>query len=215
MAEPMSDVDRLLQEYVREYQAGGEADPLAYLARVSGTDRLELEALIDGYLAHAPRVEVDLAAYPGSLAEKVVDSLSPAITGVSGLWPTVLPALRNAARLRRREVVERLAAALGVASREDKVADYYNQMEQGRLPATGVSERVLEALGGIVGASAERLRTMGGALSAAGPPAGSAPAFARTGSPGEEQAASPAAAVPTPAGEPPEWDEVDELFRGG
>src|SRR5437667_88545 len=50
----MTDVDRLLREYIEEHRAGGEADPLAYVERLEGTDRAELEALIDAYLARAP-----------------------------------------------------------------------------------------------------------------------------------------------------------------
>ncbi len=211
----MTDVDRLLKQYIEEHQSGGEADPLQYLEQVSDrVERLELEALIDGYLMHAPQQEVDITVeYEGSLAEKVVESLSPSITGVSGLWPTVLPELRNQARVKRAVLVTRLATALGVADREEKVADYYNQMEQGRLAASGVSDRVLDALGLMFGASAKRLRAMGQALSAAGPTTGTAPAFARRASEPLEQA--PAAAPPAAAASAEEWDEVDELFRGG
>ncbi len=211
----MTDVDRLLKQYIEEHQSGGEADPLRYLEQVlDRVERLELEALIDGYLMHAPQQEVDITAeYEGSLAEKVVESLSPSITGVSGLWPTVLPELRNQSRVKRAVLVTRLATALGVADREEKVADYYNQMEQGRLPAEGVSGRVLDALGSILGQSAERLRAMGEALGPAGPPAEEGAVFARRASmPAQPPAALPEAAAPAAS---EEWDEVDQLFRGG
>src|SRR5438046_2361078 len=42
-----------------------------------------------------------------------------------------------------------------------KVEGYYHEMEQGLLPSAGVSSRVLEALGEIVGASAQFLREVG------------------------------------------------------
>src|SRR3954451_24428221 len=102
----MTDVARLLREYIEEHRSGGEADPVAYLSRAPDqVSRLELEALIDGYLMHAPHQQLDLSdAYQGSLAEKVVESLSPSITGVSGLWPTVLPELRNTARVKRSDL---------------------------------------------------------------------------------------------------------------
>jgi hypothetical protein len=72
---------------------------------------------------------------------------------------------------------------------------------------------VLEAMGSILGQSAERLRAMGGALGPAGPPAEEGAVFARRAKAPAEQAA-PAApgAAPRP---PEEWDDVDELFRGG
>ena len=85
-------------------------------------------------------------------------------------------------------------------------------MEQGLLPAAGVSDRVLEALGQIVGETAQALREAGRALR----PPGEGPAAA-------PPPRSPAARTPSrrrpppeaPAAEEGEWDEVDELFRGG
>ena len=60
----MSDVDRLLADYIAEHRAGGEADPGTYLARASAAERAELAALIDAYLARAPRQPFDQAALP-------------------------------------------------------------------------------------------------------------------------------------------------------
>jgi hypothetical protein len=208
----MSDVDRLLADYIAEHRAGGEADPGEYLARASPAQRTELAALIDTYLAHVPRQPFNQAMFRGSSAERTVDELERAIAGQAGLWPAVLPGLRDRAGLKRSELVERLAAMLGVTGRRDKVAGYYHEMEQGLLPARGVSDRVLEALGQLVGETAQALRDAGRALtpSGHGPATTPAPAFARRAS-SESGTAEPAAA---PAG-PAEWDEVDELFRGG
>ena len=85
-------------------------------------------------------------------------------------------------------------------------------MEQGLLPAAGVSDRVLEALGRIVGETAQVLRDAGRALTPSGEgPAAPAAAFARRAY--VEPAGTPSPGTqPSPAGE---WDEVDELFRGG
>lgn len=207
----MSDVDRLLADYIAEHRAGGEADPRAYLARASPAQRTELAALIDAYLARAPRQEFEEASFRGSDAERTVDELERAIAGQAGLWPTLLPRLRDRAGLRRSELVDRLAAALGVGDRRDKVAGYYHQMEQGLLPARGVSDRVLDALGHIVGETTQALKDAGQALTPpeTGRPAAPA-AFAR------RAFAEPAGAAPPGARSPQrgEWDEVDELFRG-
>lgn len=207
----MTDLDRLFGEYVADHQAGGEADPRDYLSRVAAAERAELAALIDAYLARAPREAFDPAAFRGSRAERIVDELERAIAGQAGLWPALLPRLRDRAGLKRSRLVERLAAALGVQDREDKVAGYYHQMEQGLLPAAGVSDRVLEALGRIVGETAEALREAGSALrpSSEGPAAAPAAAFARRAY--AEAAPSPEASAAQEA----RWDEVDELFRGG
>jgi hypothetical protein len=188
----MTDVDALLAAFIAEDRSG-VADPAVYLARVSGADRSELEALIDGYLARAPRRAFDHAAFAASPAAGVVAALEG--------WPALLPRLRERARLRRADLVERLAAELGVGGREAKVGAYYRRMEEGTLPAAGVSDRVFEALGRIVGTSAAVLRAAGSFA----PPPPPAPALARA-------AAAPAADL---AGGPPERDEVDVLFTGG
>ena len=109
--------------------------------------------------------------------------------------------------MRRSDLVTQLAAALDLPGREEKVGAYYHAMEQGTLPSAGVSQRVLEALGRLVGESADVLRRAGEATSA--PPAGGAPAFAR-------KASAPAAAPATRARvQRPARDEVDELFTSG
>lgn len=209
----MTDVDRLLAEYIAEHRAGGAADPGRYLSRASRSEQDELAALIDGYLARAPRQEFDQAAFRGSSAERIVDELERAIAGQAGLWPAVLPRLRDRVGLKRSVLVERLAAALGVGSEKDKVADYYHQMEQGLLPAQGVSDRVLEALGKLVGVTAQSLREAGRALAPPrdGPSTAPAAAFARRA---HAETAELPSTEPAPAPEA-EWDEVDQLFRGG
>jgi hypothetical protein len=203
----MTEVQRLLEAFVAEDRSG-TADPAAYLARVEGVDRRELEALIDGYLARAPRRAFDRAAFEASPAAGVVASLA----GSSGTWPALLPRLRDRARLRRAELVARLAAELGVGGREAKVGSYYDAMEQGTLPSAGVSDRVLEALGRIVGESAAALRTAG---TLAPPPPPAPAAFARAPSPARGFGIAAAAAGGFAEATGPPRDEVDELFTGG
>lgn len=207
----MSDVDRLLAEYIAEHRADGKADPHGYLSRASPADKLELAALIDAYLTRAPRQAFDQASFAGSSAERTVDELERALSGRAGLWPALLPRLRDRAGLKRSELVERLATALGVGDRKSKVAGYYHEMEQGLLPSQGVSDRVLEALGQIVGETALALREAGRSITAPGEgPVAASAAFARHTY--AEAAAAPASSVdPHPEGE---RDEVDELFRG-
>ncbi len=208
----MSDVDRLLSDYIANHRAGGDADPREYIFRASPSQRTELAALIDAYLAAAPRQPLDERAFRGSTAERTVDELERAIGGQGGLWPALLPRLRDRAGLKRSELVERLAAALGVSDRQSKVAGYYHEMEQGLLPARGVSDRVLDALGQLVGESAQALRDAGRSLAApGGGPANAPAAFARRAHAEAIPAARTSAAAPTPEGA---WDDVDALFRG-
>jgi hypothetical protein len=208
----MADVEKLLHEFIAADRETGPADPLEYLRRVEGTDRAELEALIDGYLARAPRRSFDRAAFAGSPARAVAEELGRSLGGASGTWPALLPRLRHRARLRRADVVRRLAEELGAAEPQiAKVARYYHEMEQGTLPAAGVSDRALEALGRVVGVTAERLREAGRATGGAAPGPAAAVAFARVGSP-DPRYAEPAQPDRPRAEEPA--DEIDALFTG-
>ena len=135
-------------------------------------------------------------------------------------------AAAGAGGLKRRELVERLAAALGQQGREEKVASYYHEMEQGLLPSEGVSDRVLEALAGADGFDARGAARGGERLAGGeGQRAAASAAFARAARVDAllaEPDAAPAKTVPagsgtdgaTGAGGAAEWDQVDELFRG-
>src|SRR3954447_26250575 len=115
--EPMSQVERLLEQYVEEHRGGGDADPRVYLTKLEGTERAQLEALIDEYLRRAPRGQWDESAYADSPAPAVVGSLAQSLGGSSGLWPSLLPRLRNRARIRRSDLVAELASRLGAPSK--------------------------------------------------------------------------------------------------
>jgi hypothetical protein len=209
----MADVEQLLHDFIAEDRETGQADPLAYLERVSGTDRAELEALIDGYLARAPRRAFDREAFAGSPARAVAEEVGRALGGASGRWPALLPRPRHRAQLRRAEVVQRLAAELGATEAQaGKVARYYHEMEQGTLPSAGVTDRVLEALGRVVGVTAAQLREAGrGAGGVTLPPAAAAASFARVRSPDPQYEDDAAMAPGAPAAP---RDEIDELFTG-
>jgi hypothetical protein len=212
----VADLQRLVEEFGAEFEAGRSPDPNHWIQRVEGDERQELASLIDRYLMTAPRRAWDPVAYETSLAKVAVDQVYESIEGVSGSWPELLPQLRNRARIKRADLVAQLGAALGVAEsspRLAKVADYYNQMEHGRLPAEGVSGRVIDALAGIVGVGADVLRSAGGAAAAGG---GEAAAFARMSTPDLQYSSEDSLpAAPQSPGTAPERDEIDELFTGG
>jgi hypothetical protein len=202
----MDELNTLFEEYKQAFRAG-EGDPRPFVARAAPADRAMLEALIDAFLEEAPRREHPEGARSGP-AEAVTDEVQRTLAGASGLWPALLPRLRGRARLRRAEVVSQLAARLGAQGQQEKVGLYYHQMEQGLLPESGVSDTVLDALGRIVGYTAEALRKAG-QLPAPGPQRtdeGAAFARATYGEPAEPAAAAPRAEA---------WDEIDRLFRGG
>ena len=204
----MTQVDELLNEYKQAHRAGA-GDPRPFLSRAPAADRAVLAALIEGYLENAPRRDFAREEFLDSPAAPVAEGIERSLAGAGGLWPALLPRLRAQARTKRADLVRELAARLGAESQQDKVAGYYHQMEQGLLPADGVSDTVLEALGKIVGVAGESLRKAG-SLPAPGPVRmDEAAVFTRMtqasqADPGPEAARSA----------PEEWDEVDRLFRG-
>jgi hypothetical protein len=213
MGDAMAEIERLREQFIAAFEAGESPDPREYLGQLEGADQRELEALLDAYLAQAPRRRFDAQAFAASPARALVDDLEQSLSGVAGAWPVVLPRLRNTARLRRGDLVARLAESLGVTSREAKVERYYHEMEQGLLPPAGVSDRVLDALASLLHTSRERLREAG-ASPAAGGAVPHAALFARTAAPTDDELAAMASA-PAAAPEPEARDEVDELFLGG
>jgi hypothetical protein len=204
-------VETLLEQYIEEHRNGGTADPLEYLSRVPTERRSELAAMIDGYLARAPRAPLGQQPSPDPRSEATVEALSRSIEGAAGLWPALLPRLRDRVGLKRRELVKQLAAMLGVSDRQEKVARYYHEMELGALPAAGVSDRVLEALSKLVGTTVAELREAGAALGS-GPGAG-AEAMVFTRLAPDDAASAPPPDDSAMQGDE-QWDEVDEMFRG-
>jgi hypothetical protein len=211
----MADLDRLLAELAADYEAGRDVDPAALLDRADPDQRQELAALIDSYLMTAPPRKWDPEAYEGSLAQQAVDRVYESIVAESGSWPELLPALRRDARIKRGELVSRLASALGFAAEPqvEKIGDYYHRMERGQLRPAGVSARVIDALAGILGTDPGRIRAAGGG---AGELEGKGLAFARTAFPNAEFAEDVAdAPVEHRAAEGPGRDEIDALFLDG
>lgn len=207
----MADLEKLRDEFAAAFAAGQSPDPTEWLAQVGDDERQELESLIDHYLMTAPRRAWDAEAYEHSLAKVAVDRAFESREGVSGSWPELLPRLRDRARIKRAELVERLTAKLGETD-SAKVGVYYNRMEHGALPADGVSATVLAALADLVGTSAAALRAAG--ASGAERASGAEPAYARLAAPDrgyDEVADFKAAEVAAPA----DRDRIDELFTGG
>jgi hypothetical protein len=203
----MPTVDDLLDAYRAAYRAGDAVDPTPFLDQLEGADRRELAAYIEAFLAAEPARAYDVASFAAFAEEPLTARIRAATTET---WATLLPAAREAAQLKRSTLTQRLADALGVGDRADKVARYYHRMETGTLPGDGVSDRVLDALSALVGVSPGRLRAAGRRQA---PPAFGAEGavFARSASklaaPAPAQAA---AAAPAPAPR----DAVDDLFAG-
>jgi len=220
----MSDVDRLFDQYRGQHRAGGGADPRQFLEQLEGVDRAELAALIGAYLERAPGRTWDAAEFAGSRGERLTERIAAGWEEEAEApvaWHELLPELRAKVKIKRADLVDRLAGAIGAPEQTTKVAAYYHQMEVGKLPSEGVSNRVLQALAGILGETAEKLRAAGSVTTAGGgeQQVDARVAFARTAVQHPQYAEeTPEAAQPEVASAAPIEDEddlVDRLFTGG
>jgi hypothetical protein len=213
---PNSEVDRMFKEFVEQHKSGGSAEPLEYLRELEGTNRAELAALIAGYLERAPRRQWNAEAFRGSAAERAVEE---AMAEPVGAFSALLVSWRNAAKLRRDQVVARVAGALGVTPNEEKVAFYYHRLERGFLDPRNVSSRVFEALAGVLDQGPESLREAAANWTQA--MERPTETFARRTMPSDETVhmADAERTEPSPPGPSAsargDWDEVDRLFLGG
>jgi len=212
----MTPLPELFAEYVFA-ERSGQGDPRPFLQRAEPSERDALAEMIDAYLAQAPGKEWDPDAFRDSPARAMIEPLTRALNGVSGTWPVLLPTLRERARIKRADLVERLAAKLGFPGQREVVGEYYHRMEFGTADSGRVDDKVLDALGDILGLPAAALRRAGD-LVAGGELEREGVVFARQASlaleAADEEALAdePAAADRIPD---PEQDAVIELFTGG
>jgi hypothetical protein len=207
------DPDRVLSDFIDAWNAGRRPDVGEHLARVDPDRRDELAGDIAAFVAFAPTPDYDDDAIAAIRAEPAVASAAAAARSTGGLWPALLPRLRSRAALSPAQLAAAVVGALGLpVDREAKTRAYLERLEAGDLEPRGLSGRLLDAL-------ARLLAVPRGDLEAAGafgaPPA--APALFRAEGPAAEALRDDldviADALAAPAGG--EWDEVDDLFRGG
>lgn len=207
----MTSVDRLLEQYATAYRSG-DTDPWPYLDQVEGDERVELEQMMELFLLKVEPREWDPLAFSKSSAAGFVDQLVSKLLVPEQGWRELLPSMRLGMKMKREAVFAELARALDAKGKEEevKVADYYNDMEQGNLDPRGVSDRVLEALSGIYGTTVDVLRRVGEATP---PPKAGGAVFARSEDRDLEPAGSieaqPRRAFSRITGKP---DRIDMLF---
>jgi hypothetical protein len=207
------DPDRILSDFIDAWNAGRRPDVDEHLARAAEPDRAQLLADITAFAAFAPTPDYDDAALAAIRAEAAVASAAAAARSSGALWPALLPRLRERAALSTGQLAAGLVGALGLpADREPKTRGYLERLEAGELRPGGLSGRLLDALARVLGVPRGDLEAAG----AFGVPA-AAPALFRAEGPAAEALREDldviADALAAPAGG--EWDEVDELFRGG
>ena len=211
----MAELDRLFTEFVERHLAGEEPDPWSYIDQLSGDEREELEELIDAYFVGAPPRSWDAAAYRGSSAERIADALDRSFRGQAGLWPAVLPRLRDRAQLTRGALVERLAERSGSATAARRWPATTTRWSRASCPPRGCRAGSSTLW---PGSSARAPRPCGGPASRSRASHRARPrraVFARKARPAPEYGPPGEAMEARDEDRAAEWDEVDELFRGG
>lgn len=211
MSEP---TDLLLSEFIDAWNAGRRPLVAEFLERAAPTEREELAARIEDWLVVAPTPRYQEHALADIRREPALVGALAEIHAAPGLWPDLLPRLRERLGLKRREVAARITSAFTLKGQEERAERYLERMEHGDLDATLVSRRLLDALGSVLGISGHDLARAGALHPAAPTPRR---ALFRAGrEPGqlfEEDLEALSRAATAPA--PPPMDELDRLFVGG
>ncbi len=141
----MSQVDKIVEQYAAALQAGEHFDYEPLAAGLDDFDLRELEArigMLDRQLSdHSDGVDRN---------DPRVERLRRSASGLSGVWPSMLPRLRERKNLDRAELAKQLAEGLGQPEAADKVEEYYHQLEWGNLPANKVDRSVVKVLSEIL-----------------------------------------------------------------
>jgi len=136
----MADVAHLFDEWAAALARGERPDPLSFIHRAgSGAD--DLATMMDRYLRARPRGEPD------------PETVELARAWAAGEAPLVQ--LRARRGVRRDEVVDAVMAEFALAAEKRPVVKrYYHRLESGLLDPARVSQRLLELLTRVLGASA-------------------------------------------------------------
>src|SRR3954471_22683214 len=115
-----ADLDRVLSDYMDAWNSGQRPDIEHYLARVEPDQRRQLADEIANWLTWAPTPDYDDATYAQIRADPLVQDVIAAVDEPAGLWPSLLPRLRERARLSVGDVAGAISRALGIEGREEK-----------------------------------------------------------------------------------------------
>src|SRR3954452_20355963 len=144
----MSTTDQLLSEFIDAWNAGRRPRVRDYLARLpDGLERDDLAEQLSTWLEVAPTPDFDDATRARVAAEPAVTHLLAAADADAGLWPSVVPRLRDRAGLSLTDLASQLIERFSLDRRDtDRTAGYLDRLEQGALDPTRVSRRLTQAL---------------------------------------------------------------------
>ena len=209
----MTDLDRLLSDFIDTWNAGQNPSVRDYLALTDDDrDRSELASQLAAFLDVAP-----IPAYPpGSLDHaftgSVVDAAAAAFETSNSAWPTLLPRWRAAAGLSFQQLAGRVLESAGLPDADhERAATYLASMERGALDAGSVTERAMNVVARALGVNARDLVAAGRPIR----PVAAAPLFRAVDVDGADNVGEKLTALTEAMLAPVEPGPVDEFFLGG
>lgn len=211
--------DRLLSEFIDDWNAGRRPDVRAFLRRVpTGPDRDELAEQLGHWLELAPTPLYAEPARAAIRADPVVQRVFAAAGQDAGLWPQVLPELRERSGLSVAQLAARVAERFGLDAPEtERAQGYLARLEAGDLEPSRVSRRLLDALSDLLGVGPGTLADAGLFGRGLRPATAGGTLFRREGEAGDwvEGDLELLSAAAFEAAPPESLDELDRLFLGG
>jgi hypothetical protein len=214
----MSTTEQLLSEFIDAWNAGRRPRVREYLARLpNGPERDALAEDLDRWLEFAPTPAYDEPARAAIVAEPAVARVRAAADADAGLWPELVPVLRERAGLSVAELAAQLVERCALDRRDtERTTGYLQRLERGGLDPARMSRRLTDALAGILGLAGDALADAGTYNRGLRPAAAAGGALFRAAPDAadlREDFELLARAARSPA--PPPLDELDRLFTGG
>jgi hypothetical protein len=210
----MEPVDRLLNDFIEAWNAGGRPQVDEYVDRAPEAERDELAVLIGAFLEIAPTPPYSAEQLDELRRDPMVRKIASLVADESGA--TTLPGLRERAKLKREQVVEGLARTLGLEGQETKIQRRYHQLEIGTITPSQLTQKLLDALAKVLRVAPDEIERAGAYFHLSPEPAVElylrSETLAGPEVADEERLEAAASRAPVPEHD---WDEVDRLFLGG
>src|SRR4051794_40635917 len=159
----MSTTEQLLSDFIDAWNAGRRPRVRDYLARLpDGPQRDDLADQLTSWLEVAPTPAYSEQTRAEIGQAPALARLRDATDQDAGLWPTLVPTLRERAGLSLAELAATLVARFSLDGKEtERTAGYLDRLERGALDPTRISQRLTTALAGILGVGERALADAG------------------------------------------------------
>jgi hypothetical protein len=203
-------LEHALGAFIDDWNAGRGPQLDEYLAAVADGDRAQLAAAVATFMQYAATPAYDDAARSQLDADPALAVARERLLGP--VLPELVREHRAARQLSVSDVARRIANAVGLSGREERIESYLQRLERAELDGRRLSRRLLDALASVLGADRDALEraSLRGLA-----PAGALFRMADDRDAGRVLDQLEAVADALYAATPPAADEVDDMFLGG